>query len=50
MTTNPERRFRYTPPVYPQLWGNFLANLSTLDLVLNCRPKAQDILMRHQRF
>ena len=42
--------FKYVPPVYPQLWGDFLANLSTFDLVLNCGPKARDILLRHQRF
>jgi len=41
---------RYVPSVYPQLWGEFLANLSALDLVLNCGPKAKDILLRHQRF
>lgn len=40
--------FRYVPPVYPQLWGDFLANLSSLDLVLNCGPKALDILVRPQ--
>jgi len=36
----------FTPPtpVYPQLWGDFLANLSILDLVLNCGPKAREIL------
>jgi len=44
------RFFRYDAPVYPQLWGDFLANLSTLDLVLNFGPKAQDILLRQQRF
>ena len=40
-----ELRF-FTPPtpVYPQLWGNFLANLSILDLVLNCGPKAREML------
>ncbi len=37
--------FKYVPPVYPQLWGDFLANLSTFDLVFNCGPKAVDILM-----
>jgi hypothetical protein len=42
------RYFRYVPPIYPQLWGDFLANLSTLDLLFNCGPKAGDILMRHQ--
>ena len=40
--------FRYVPPTYPQLWGDFLANLSTLDLFFNCGPKARDILMNHQ--
>jgi hypothetical protein len=35
-----------TPPayVYPQLWGAFVSNLSTLDLLFNCGPKAHDIL------
>jgi WbqC-like protein family len=33
------------PPVYPQLWGDFIANLSAFDLVLNCGPKATDILL-----
>jgi hypothetical protein len=42
------RGFRYVPPVYPQLWGDFLANLSTFDLVFNCGPRARDILLRQQ--
>ncbi|MBW2207025.1 MAG: WbqC family protein, partial [Deltaproteobacteria bacterium] len=25
-------------PVYPQLWGDFIPNLSALDLALNCGP------------
>jgi hypothetical protein len=40
--------FKYVAPVYPQLWGDFIANLSTFDLVFNCGPKARDILIRHQ--
>ena len=34
------------PPawVYPQLWGPFIANLSTFDLLFNCGPKASEIL------
>jgi hypothetical protein len=32
------------PPVYPQLWGPFLSNLSALDLLFNCGPKAPRIL------
>jgi len=43
-----ELRFlKYVPPVYPQLWGDFLANLSTFDLVFNCGPRARHILRRH---
>ena len=30
--------------VYPQLWGNFLPDLSAFDLVFNCGPKAREIL------
>lgn len=30
--------------VYPQLWGAFLPNLSTFDMLFNCGPKAHDIL------
>ena len=33
-----------SPPVYPQLWGEFLFNLSAFDLLLNCGPKAKDII------
>ncbi len=38
----------FNPPslVYPQLWGDFIPNLSALDLVLNCGPKARDILLK----
>ncbi|MBW1720518.1 MAG: WbqC family protein [Deltaproteobacteria bacterium] len=37
----------FTPPVpvYPQLWGEFLPNLSVLDLLLNCGPKSREILL-----
>ena len=36
----------FTPPspIYPQLWGDFIPNLSALDLILNCGPKAHDIM------
>jgi len=37
---------RWDPPVYPQLWGDFRFNLSTLDLLLNCGPKAREIIDR----
>ena len=42
------RFFRYVPPIYPQLWGDFLPNLSTFDLLFNCGAKARDILLRYQ--
>ena len=37
----------FKPPacVYPQLWGRFIPNLSIFDLLFNCGPKAQEILI-----
>jgi hypothetical protein len=38
--------FFNTPvPIYPQLWGDFIPNLSTFDLLFNCGPKAKEILI-----
>lgn len=34
----------FHPPVYPQLWGGFIYNLSTLDMLLNCGKKYRDII------
>ncbi len=36
---------QYHPPIYPQLWGDFIYNLSTLDLLLNCGSKSQEIIL-----
>lgn len=38
----------FTPPslTYPQLWGDFIPNLSALDLILNCGTKGRDILIK----
>jgi hypothetical protein len=35
---------RRPDPVYPQLWGNFIHDLSALDLLFNCGPKSHEIL------
>jgi hypothetical protein len=37
--------FKPTACIYPQLWGNFVDDLSALDLLFNCGPKARDILI-----
>ncbi len=34
----------YPSPVYPQLWGDFIPNLSALDLLFNCGPKSKEVL------
>jgi hypothetical protein len=33
------------PSTYPQLWGDFLPDLSAFDLVFNCGPKARAIML-----
>ena len=38
--------FNPRPPVYPQLWGAFIPNLSVFDLLFNCGPKGSAILMK----
>lgn len=38
------RTFKYPSPVYPQLWGDFIPNLSMWDMVFNCGPKSWDIV------
>lgn len=35
---------RYSPPQYPQFWGDFVKNLSALDLLLCCGGGSRDIL------
>jgi len=39
--------FNFTPPVYPQLWGEFIYNLSALDLLLNCGGKSLEIIKKY---
>jgi hypothetical protein len=32
-------------PVYPQLWGNFIPDLSLFNLLFNCEPRAREIML-----
>ena len=41
--------YKYQPPVYPQLWGDFIANLSVLDLLLTCGPKSAGLIRQAGR-
>ncbi|NIT13372.1 MAG: hypothetical protein GTN99_03740 [Candidatus Dadabacteria bacterium] len=38
------KRCNFKPPVYPQLWGEFIYNLSALDMLFNCGEKSRDII------
>jgi hypothetical protein len=37
--------FKTPEYVYPQLWGDFIANLSVLDMMLTCGDRARDIAL-----
>nr|HDM99801.1 hypothetical protein [Deltaproteobacteria bacterium] len=39
----------YHSPVYPQLWGEFIKDLSAMDLLFNCGPYSRRVLERAQR-
>ena len=41
--------FKPRPCIYPQLWGEFIPDLSAFDLLFNCGPKARDIFISHRR-
>lgn len=43
------RWFNYPEWVYPQLWGDFIANLSVFDLIFNYGRQARDILLADAR-
>lgn len=35
----------FVHPVYPQLWGEFVSNLSIIDMLFNCGDKSLEILL-----
>lgn len=35
---------QFKPPIYDQMWGEFIPNLSALDLLLNCGESAADYI------
>ena len=37
--------FKKRECIYPQLWGDLIANLSTFDMLFNCGDKARDIVL-----
>ena len=37
--------YEFSPPTYPQLWGEFIPRLSIIDLLFNCGPDSLDILL-----
>ena len=37
--------FKKPDYIYPQLWGDFIANLSALDMMFNCGAKVRDIVL-----
>ena len=37
--------FKKPEYIYPQMWGDFIANLSILDMMLTCGGKSRDIVL-----
>lgn len=37
--------FKKPEYIYPQMWGDFIANLSVLDMMFTCGPKARNIIL-----
>jgi hypothetical protein len=43
------RYVRFPTWIYPQMWGDFIPDLSTFDLLFNCGPKAREIMFLDQQ-
>jgi len=43
------RLLRYLPPPYPQFWGDFVMNLSALDLLLCCGREGRAVIEKGSR-
>ena len=41
--------FEYRSPVYPQLWGDFIKDLSSLDILFNLGPAATPHILKYQK-
>lgn len=39
----------YEHPVYPQIHGEFISNMSVIDLLFNCGPKSLDVLLSNEK-
>ncbi len=39
----------YTSPIYPQLWGDFIEDLSSFDILFNLGPAAFEVVLREQK-
>jgi hypothetical protein len=37
--------FKKPEYIYPQMWGDFIANLSVLDMMFTCGAKVRDIVL-----
>ena len=42
------RYVKFPSCVYPQLWGDFIPDLSAFDLLFNCGPKTREIILMRQ--
>ena len=42
------RYYDFDPPVYPQLWGDFIPKLSIIDLLFNCGSESIEIFISNK--